>query len=161
MDERYKIHAAYILFILVTIIVLLISVRWGGIPTLADKLSFSLTFASLVVGLLAFAYAVYSRKEETNELIQVVSEIVEIKPATEREKKATSEIVDTFVEKSPAVGLLILYAYSLAETQRKSFDIEELFSPLTAVDPRLVQGYIYAARALDLSTPKRQRMVWR
>lgn len=60
----------------------------------------------------------------------------------------TGEIADTFVEKSPAIGLLILYSYSLAKEQNKPFDINELFSTLnSSIDPRFVQGFIYATRA--------------
>ena len=60
MEEKYKIHAVYILGILLTIIVVLITVRWGENPKLAEYFNFGLTFASMVLAILAIAYAVYS-----------------------------------------------------------------------------------------------------
>lgn len=60
MEEKYKIHAAYILGILLTVIVVLLSVKWADIPNLAQIFSFGLTFASLLLAILAIGYAVYS-----------------------------------------------------------------------------------------------------
>lgn len=55
---KVKIHAAYIIGILLAIIVLLASVRFGNIQGLADRLSFALTLASLLLAVLAIAYNV-------------------------------------------------------------------------------------------------------
>jgi hypothetical protein len=60
MEEKYKIHACYILGILLAIIVILVTVQWSGIPNLAEKISFALTLASLILAALAIGYAVYS-----------------------------------------------------------------------------------------------------
>src|ERR1051325_1597259 len=60
MEEKYKIHAIYILGILLAIIVILVTVRWAEIPALAQYISFGLTFASLLLAILAIAYSVYS-----------------------------------------------------------------------------------------------------
>lgn len=60
MEGKYKVHAFYILTILVSIIVILITIEWSGIPNLAEKLSFALTLASLILAVFAIAYAVYS-----------------------------------------------------------------------------------------------------
>jgi hypothetical protein len=60
MEEKYKIHAFYILGILLTIIAILITIKWGDIPNLAQYISFGLTFASLLLAILAIGYAVYS-----------------------------------------------------------------------------------------------------
>lgn len=60
MEEKYKIHAAYVLTILIAIIVLLITVRWSQIPQLAALITFALTLSSLILALLAIGYAVYS-----------------------------------------------------------------------------------------------------
>jgi hypothetical protein len=60
MEEKYKIHAFYIVGILLTVIIVLVSVQWSGIPNLSEKLSFALTLASLILAILAIGYAVYS-----------------------------------------------------------------------------------------------------
>jgi hypothetical protein len=60
MEEKYKIHAFYILAILISIIIILMTIQWSGIPNLAEKISFALTLASLVLAALAIGYAVYS-----------------------------------------------------------------------------------------------------
>ncbi len=65
MEEKYKIHACYILGILITTIIILITIQWSGIPNLAEKISFALTLASLILAALAIGYAVYSNTSFT------------------------------------------------------------------------------------------------
>lgn len=60
MEEKYKIHAIYIVSILISIIIILITVKWGDIPKLVEYITFSLSVTSLVLGILAIAYGVYS-----------------------------------------------------------------------------------------------------
>jgi hypothetical protein len=200
MEEKYKIHAFYILAILVSIIVILVTIKWSDIPNLAEKLSFALTLASLILAVFAIVYAVYSNTSfsqavstlhtvatevshtakqisaaaneldrdikvipsrlevmevkvgETNDLIQKISESGEAKPASENVKTAVTELVGSFVENSPPAGLLILYAYCLAYTQRKIFNVEELISTLTTVDIYLARGFIMASKASGFIT---------
>jgi hypothetical protein len=68
MEEKYKIHAAYILLILVSIIVVLITVRWSQIPNLAELITFALTLSSLILAALAIGYAVYSNSSLTQSI---------------------------------------------------------------------------------------------
>jgi hypothetical protein len=60
MEEKYKIHAYYIIGILIAVIVILVSVKWANIPNLANVFSFGLTFASLLLAVLAIGYSVHS-----------------------------------------------------------------------------------------------------
>jgi hypothetical protein len=60
MEKEYKIHAIYILGLLLAVIVILTTVKWAEIPNLAQYISFGLTFASLLLAVLAIGYAVYS-----------------------------------------------------------------------------------------------------
>lgn len=55
-----KTHEAYILIILVSVIVVLVAVKWRDIPDLTNLLSFALTLSSLILALVAIGYAVYS-----------------------------------------------------------------------------------------------------
>lgn len=198
MEEKYKIHAFYILATLITIIIILMTIQWSAIPNLAEKISFALTLASLVLAALAIGYAVYSnttfsqtistlntvagnvsdtaknisaaaselsqkietipsrlesmegKVDQTNILLQQFSERGEIQPPSEQDKIAASEIVDSFIEKSSPVGLLMLYAYTLAYTQNKKFNVKELISTLTNIDINYARGFIVAARSAGL-----------
>jgi hypothetical protein len=58
--EKFKIHTAYIISILVMIIIALASVKWGAIPALAQIFAFALTFASLILSGVAIIYALQS-----------------------------------------------------------------------------------------------------
>jgi len=60
MDTKYKIHAGYILLILLAIIVELVTVKWADIPQLVQYITFSLTVTSLVLAVLAIVYAFVS-----------------------------------------------------------------------------------------------------
>jgi hypothetical protein len=60
MEEEYKIHTFYILLILISIIIGLITVKWSDIPKLVEYMTFALSVTSLVVGILAISYGVYS-----------------------------------------------------------------------------------------------------
>jgi hypothetical protein len=60
MEEKYKIHIGYIFSILLAAIIILVTVKWGEIPRLVELIAFALTLTSLVLALIAIAYAVYS-----------------------------------------------------------------------------------------------------
>jgi len=65
METKYKIHAFYVLFILVTTIVVLLSVKWGDIPSLVQYFSFALTMSSLLLAILAIIYSFYSNSSNS------------------------------------------------------------------------------------------------
>ena len=65
MEPKYKIHAFYILFILVATIVVLLSVKWGEIPSLVQYFSFALTMSSLLLAILAIIYSFYSNSSNS------------------------------------------------------------------------------------------------
>jgi hypothetical protein len=60
MEKHIKVHITYIIGILIAIIVGLITVKWGNIPNLVELFSFALTISSIILAILAIAYAVYS-----------------------------------------------------------------------------------------------------
>lgn len=62
MEERYKIHAFYILSILFAIIIILVSVKWAAIPDLVDYIAFALTLSSLLLAVLAIIYSLLSNE---------------------------------------------------------------------------------------------------
>lgn len=60
MTKEYKIHAWYVLSILVIIIIGLATVKWATIPGLVNYIQFALTAVALTLGILAIFYNVYS-----------------------------------------------------------------------------------------------------
>jgi hypothetical protein len=198
MEQKYKIHAFYILAILIAIIVILVTVKWSQVPNLSQLITFALTLSSLILAVLAIGYAVHSntsflqttwklndatrgisdtakeisvaandltvkiaaipsrlesmeaKVEQTHVLLQSYSERQEIKPPSEEEKRAVSEIVNLFVKRVPPNGLLILYAYSLSYSKRIPFDPEELFSSLENIGGEYALGFIVATKCTGL-----------
>jgi hypothetical protein len=57
MEEKFKIHAFYILLILVTIIILLLTIKWSNNIELVNHIAFAATLASLLLSVLAIVYA--------------------------------------------------------------------------------------------------------
>jgi len=60
MTPLAKVHATYVLGILLMVIIVLFTVRWGGIPDLVKYVSFALTTTSLLLAVLAIAYSIYA-----------------------------------------------------------------------------------------------------
>ncbi|HLL14650.1 MAG TPA: hypothetical protein VK388_06275 [Pyrinomonadaceae bacterium] len=205
MDEKYKIHAVYVLGILFAIIVVLITVQWSEIPNLADRITFALTVTSLILAILAIAYAVYSntsfsqnistlnnaskdvsntarniseaaitltqkieaipsklesveaKVERTNVLLQEYSEKKDEPLPSEKEQRAAVDIMNPFISRMSGTGLIFLYAFSLACTKKKPFDLNALCSILSYPRSAYAAGvYVstYAAGLIDYETLK-------
>lgn len=79
METKYKIHAFYILFFLVATIVILLSVKWGDIPSLVQYFSFALTMSSLLLAILAIIYSFYSNSSNSKNvsLLNLLSKQIE------------------------------------------------------------------------------------
>ena len=60
MQSNAKIHVGYIIAILISIIVVLVTVKWTRIPTLANYLNFALGVTSLVLAVVAIIYAFFT-----------------------------------------------------------------------------------------------------
>ncbi|EIF5160842.1 hypothetical protein [Vibrio metoecus] len=68
MEEKYKIHVCYVIGILISVIVILLTVEWADIPGLKDYISFALTVFSLGLAVLAIVYSMYSNSSLTASL---------------------------------------------------------------------------------------------
>lgn len=134
MNKIYKIHSFYILTILITIIIVLISVKWGEIENLVDLISFALTISSLILAILAIIYAVYSNNsfssnitkldissEKINNSATIVSNLSNI--LLEKIEQIPT-ILNSIEEKTDATQLLIskLNFPNFTTTQEDSFD---------------------------------------
>lgn len=60
MEEKYKIHAFYIIGILLSIIIGLIAVEWSKVDGLIEYITFALTLSSLILAILAIVYSIVS-----------------------------------------------------------------------------------------------------
>lgn len=74
-----KTHEGYILFILLSILIGVLTVRWSDVPKLTDYLSFALTLASLLLAVMAIGYAIYSNQGLETNLASLVSSITSVK----------------------------------------------------------------------------------
>ncbi len=91
MQETYKVHAFYILLILLAVIIGLVTVKWNEIPNLPALITFALTVTSLVLALLAIIYAYvsnFSFQQTTAVLSRAADDVLksagEVRRATEQ-----------------------------------------------------------------------------
>src|SRR2546425_6853066 len=91
MEEKYKIHAMYVLSILVLIIIGLVTIKWSEIPNLSGYLTFSLTVTSLVLSVVAIFYTIYSNAG-------FASKLTELSRASQQIAAAAAELSHTSTE---------------------------------------------------------------
>jgi hypothetical protein len=92
MDRPSKIHVAYILGILLAVIVILVTVKWHGIGDLVGYFSFALTLASLILAVLATAYAIYSNASLASVLGQLTASSGSLALTSGKLEASTSEL---------------------------------------------------------------------
>lgn len=73
MNKEYKIHACYIVAILVAIIIALTTSKWGDNPKLVDFVNFAATLTSLVLAVLAIIYAFLSNASVAKSMNEITS----------------------------------------------------------------------------------------
>lgn len=91
MEKEYKIHAFYILTILVVTIVILVSVEWSTIPRLVDYIAFALTMSSLILATLAIVYSIYSNSS-------LATLLGEVSQASREIDRASRDLADSNAE---------------------------------------------------------------
>lgn len=107
MEEKYKIHASYILCILIAIIIGLATVKWTEIPKLVDYLTFALSVTSLVLGVLAIVYGFYSTSAFSQSSSALITASHDISKTSTEMTRTTNELaskVDTLPNLINAVG---------------------------------------------------------
>lgn len=82
MESKYKVHSFYILFILVSIIIGLVSVKWSDVPGLVDYFTFALTLSSLILAGLAIVYSIYSNTSISSSLTEITSAASSVRKAS-------------------------------------------------------------------------------
>lgn len=71
MNREYKIHAFYVVAILLVVIIGLATSRWGDNPKLVEYLNFAATLTSLVLAVLAIVYAFLSNASISNSVAEI------------------------------------------------------------------------------------------
>lgn len=73
MEEKYKIHAFYILFIMFLIIIFLFTIESAATPGLANYVIFSLTLISIALAILAIVYTMYANSAMSQNISSIES----------------------------------------------------------------------------------------
>lgn len=92
MSEKSKIHVSYVIAILLAVIVLLLTVKWGSIPELVSYVSFALTGASLLLAIVAIAYSIYSGNSLTSVLSQLSGSSKQIGESSQNIAEVATEL---------------------------------------------------------------------
>ncbi len=100
MDKTTKLHVFYIIGILVSIIIVLIVIKWGEIEGLVGYINFAATVTSLAVGLLAIFYAIYSNTTLSRNSSELTISSQRISDISEK-FSASIEILENSIEKMP------------------------------------------------------------
>lgn len=101
-----KVHFTYIVIILVAIIVVLLTVQWGGISNLASYLNFALGVASLLLAVIAIVYAFFANNAFTQTVAKLDSAATIIKEETGDLEKAVQGMQTQLVEIPNALNVL-------------------------------------------------------
>ncbi|MEJ2657118.1 MAG: hypothetical protein P8012_07960 [Desulfobacterales bacterium] len=73
MEEKYKIHAFYILLIMFLIIIFLFTIESAATPGLANYVIFSLTLISIALAILAIVYTMYANSAMSQNISSIES----------------------------------------------------------------------------------------
>lgn len=92
MAEKYKIHVGYIISILVSIIVVVVTVNWASIEGLVQYFSFALTLSSLILAILAITYAFQSTGSLSRSIEKISDSSVAIKTSADELRKTNRKL---------------------------------------------------------------------
>lgn len=92
MEEKYKIHSFYILLILVSVIICLVSIEWSAVPELVNYITFALTLSSLILAILAIIYSIHSNSSISISLNDMSKSALEITRASSDICKSNDEL---------------------------------------------------------------------
>lgn len=92
MEEKYKIHAFYILTILTSIIVTLLSIEWSKVPDLVNYITFALTVSSLILAIIAIIYSIYSNTSISAALSGITKSSEQITEASKGIEESNREL---------------------------------------------------------------------
>lgn len=129
-----KIHATYIISILLAIIVLLLSVKWAKISGLVEYITFALTLSSLILAVLAIVYSMVSNNSFNNIIHSLNFSSKQLESASEginesnrillKEIRRIPDAIDN-VDKNVSSTRMILENLSLKDAIKSDADVLE------------------------------------
>lgn len=135
MNREYKVHAFYILLILFSIIIGLISVKWSEIPGLVGYITFALTVSSLSLAVLAIIYSIYSNSTLSQNVVSLEQASRDVSDTAKAIDQVTTglalkvEAIPSLIE---IVGARVEHTHQLIEEMAEK-PSETLVSPTTTV----------------------------
>lgn len=116
--HQRKLHERYILFILLSVLVGVLTVKWSDVPRLTEYLSFALTLASLLLAVMAIGYAIYSNHGLETNLVSLVSSIGEVKEIASSLSNSSLTLSNDIQGLSERTGGMDLRLTQIAENTR-------------------------------------------
>jgi hypothetical protein len=113
-----KLHERYILFIILSVLVGVITVKWSDVPKLTEYLGFALTLASLLLAVMAIGYAIYSNHGLETNLVSLVSSIGEVKTIASSLSASSTTLSKDIQSLSEQTGGMDLRLIQIAENTR-------------------------------------------
>jgi hypothetical protein len=130
---RRKIHERYILFILVSILIGLVTVKWSDVPKLPEYLSFALTLSSLILAALAIGYAIYSNRGMENNLAALVSSIKDVRDIASTLSSSSLSLTSDLRALSERTGGIDKRISEIADRAKESQEQKKQVAPETSL----------------------------
>lgn len=165
MTTIEKTHIGYIGFILIIIIIVLITVQFSSVPNLSDRLNFGLTITSLVLAILAIAYAVHSNSS----LIKNVAIMNEAASEITSSSQNLSTVVDNLTQNTnqiptrlDSIESLLKNSSNVAEILNEKNEIDNFFDEnKTALEANKKRDVLSDADKPDMKNTKEIVDAWR
>ncbi len=106
MEEKYKIHAFYVLLILGLIIIGLVTVKWAAITGLKDYITFALTVTSLTLAILAIIYTIYANTSLSQNIYSIESSSKNLSLISTELSTSTNELSNKISEIPKVIELV-------------------------------------------------------
>jgi hypothetical protein len=116
--DKHIVHERYILFILLSVLVGVVTVKWSDVPKLTEYLGFALTLASLLLAVMAIGYAIYSNHGLETNLVSLVSSIGEVKEIASSLSTSSLTLSNDLQTLSERTGGMDLRLTQIAESTR-------------------------------------------
>lgn len=146
MSKNSKIHVGYIFSILIAIIIILITVKFGNAPQLVNQISFALTITSLVLAILAIGYAVYSNSSFSQNISKLDSASTLIKKSSKSLANITEDLKTKFDNVPSLLETLDKKAdftqELLASINDKTTNTESTFIKSDDIDKHLIEKIV-------------------
>ncbi|QQO15823.1 hypothetical protein JJB99_06575 [Bradyrhizobium diazoefficiens] len=152
---RRKLHERYILFILLSILIGVLTVKWSDVPKLTDYLGFALTLASLLLAVLAIGYAIYSNQGLETNLASLVSSISDVKAIASTLSASSTALSSDLRNLSERTGGIDQRLSEMAEAARNQDQKNQTVTPTDGKSAPIAPSFDLRRFAAETSTSGR------